>query len=261
MRFPEALGHTWTLGKRPSFKKSPLMKRTLMKLLLTNDDGIHADGLAALERAVSGWGAATVVAPNEPHSGCGHRVNVFRPLLMNEVAAGRLALDGSPADCTRIGATQIVPDAAWVLSGINDGGNLGIDVYMSGTVAAVREAALLGKPGIAFSQYRRGAIEIDWTAAEVMARRVLELLALQPLPPGAYWNVNFPALDDESATDPEIVYCPLDTSPHRLEYDCREGSYHYVGSYHDRPRQQGHDIDVCFSGQIAVSKVVLEGGG
>ncbi|QDT51953.1 5'-nucleotidase SurE [Symmachiella dynata] len=236
------------------------MNQTPMKLLLTNDDGIHADGLAALERAVRGWGTATVVAPNEPYSGCGHTVNVFRPLLMTEVAPGRLALDGSPADCTRIGATQILPDATWVLSGINEGGNLGIDVYMSGTVAAVREAVLLGKPGIAFSQYHRGIVAIDWAAAEVMARRVLELLAPQPLPPGAYWNVNFPALDDDSAAEPEIVFCPLDTSPHRLEYECREGSYHYVGSYHDRPRQPGHDIDVCFSGQIAVTKVVLEGG-
>jgi 5'-nucleotidase len=231
-----------------------------MKLLLTNDDGIHADGLAALERAVGGWGTAIVVAPTEPHSGCGHRVNVGRPLLLTEVAPGRLALDSSPADCTRIGLTQIVPEADWVLSGINDGGNLGIDVYMSGTVAAVREAALLGKAGIAFSQYRRDAVEIDWFAAEKMVRRVLELLRPQSLPAGAYWNVNFPARGDDTAVEPGIVFCPLDTSPHPLEYDYLEGSYHYRGSYHNRPRQPGHDVDVCFSGKIAVTKVVLESG-
>ena len=230
-----------------------------MQLLLTNDDGIDAPGLAALQRAVSDWGVATVVAPEEPHSGCGHRVNVGRPLALRVVSSGRLALDSSPADCTRIGLTQIVPEAAWVLSGINDGGNLGVDVYMSGTVAAVREAALLGKAGIAFSQYRRGAVEIDWQAAEVMVRRVLQLLGSQPLPPGAYWNVNLPAQTDD-ATEPEVVFCPLDTSPHPLVYDHVEGSYHYRGSYHDRPRQPGHDVDVCFSGQIAVTKVVLESG-
>ncbi len=230
-----------------------------MKLLLTNDDGIDAAGLAALERAVEQYGTVTVVAPQEPHSGCGHRVNVMRPLLLSEVSPGRMALDSSPADCTRIGLTSVVPDADFVISGINDGSNLGVDVYMSGTVAAVREAALLGKPGIAFSQYRRGAVKLNWPAAETMVRRVLEWLQPLRLEPGAYWNVNFPALE-KLATEPEIVLCPLDTSPHPLVYDYTDGGYHYRGNYHNRPRQPDHDVDVCFSGRIAVTKVSLESG-
>ncbi len=230
-----------------------------MKILLTNDDGIDAPGLSTLERAVAGLGELTVVAPAEPHSGCGHRVNVSRPLTLQERSPSRHALDSSPADCTRIGLTQILPDAAWVLAGINDGGNLGIDVYMSGTVAAVREAVLLGRPGVAFSQYRRNREEIDWTTSEGMVRAVLERLLQEELPPGAYWNVNLP---DHAELDgvPDIVFCPLDTSPHPVVYDQLDEGYHYRGNYHRRPRSVGGDVDVCFSGAIAVTKVVMEGG-
>ena len=227
-----------------------------MQILLTNDDGIHAEGLAALQRAATVWGEITVVAPDQPYSGCGHLVNVARPLVISEVAPRRLALDGAPADCTRIGLTQILPQAAWVIAGVNDGGNLGVDVYMSGTVAAVREAAMLGKPGVAFSQYRRGRGEIDWAGAESMVRRVLIWLEDQPCPAGAYWNVNLPTPQDHDG-EPEIVLCPLDTNAHPLDYEQREEGFHYRGNYHERPRNSGSDVDVCFSGRIAVSRINL----
>ena len=96
-----------------------------------------------------------VVAPDRAHSGCGHRVTSDDPISVEERSPGRWSISGTPADCVRVGLWSIAPDADWILSGINLGANLGVDVFMSGTVAAVREGALLGCRGIAFSHYRR----------------------------------------------------------------------------------------------------------
>lgn len=230
-----------------------------MKLLLTNDDGIDAPGLAALEEAVRGWGTALVVAPDRHLSGCSHQATTDRPLAGEEVAPGRHRLDGTPADCTRIGLLHLAPDAKWVLSGINDGGNLGHDVYLSGTVAAAREAALLGRPSIAFSQYRAAKQPADWPFAVQMAKTVMAQLVELPLAPGAFWNVNFPHLVGTREM-PDVVICPLDPHPLPVEYEMRDGSWHYRGVYHLRQRKSGADVDVCFSGAIAVTQVLLCSG-
>ncbi len=136
-----------------------------MKFLLTNDDGIDAAGLMALEQAMSTLGECVVVAPDQHLSGCGHQTTMHRPLALSHVSDQRHALDGTPVDCVRIGLGHAAPDSDWIISGINEGGNLGADLYRSGTVAAVREGALLGKPGIAVSQYRRRDSAADWDRA------------------------------------------------------------------------------------------------
>ena len=110
-----------------------------MKILLTNDDGIDAPGLEALAAAARCLaGEVVVVAPAEPHSGCGHRVTTDRPLAVAEIAAGWYRVSGTQADCVRLALGRLVPDAALVISGINAGGNLGADIHLSGTVAAAR---------------------------------------------------------------------------------------------------------------------------
>src|SRR5438876_12248711 len=134
-----------------------------MKLLLTNDDGIDAEGLAALADAAAPLGTILCVAPESHHSGCGHRVTTDRPLRLCRLGESRWSLDGTPADCVRVALAHVAADVDWVLSAVNHGGNLGVDVFHSGTVAAVREAALHGKPGIALSHYRRRGTEVpDW---------------------------------------------------------------------------------------------------
>lgn len=230
----------------------------MLQFLLTNDDGIDAPGLAALEQAAKSAGHLTVVAPDQHLSGCGHQVNAHRPLVITEVSAGRHALDGTPADCSRVGLLHIAPEVDWVLSGINDGGNLGVDVYMSGTVAAIREATLLGKQGIAFSQYRKQKEGFDWNVTARWVEAVLQRLLQEPLPLGAFWNVNFPDCGGDD-TLPEIVLCPLEWQPLPVRFDLEEGRYHYRGVYHDRPRHPGTDVDVCFSGKIAVTQILLNG--
>ena len=227
-----------------------------MKFILTNDDGIDAPGLAALADAAGLAGEVVVVAPSGPQSGCSHRVTTDGPIRVSERAPGRLAVDGTPADCVRVALHRFAGRPFWVLSGVNEGGNLGTDVHHSGTVAAVREAALHGLPGVAFSQYRRKGVPCDWRRTAAWVRPVLRDLLARPLTPGAFWNVNFPNLNPDSP-DPECVFCPLDPFPLPLSYRQEGELLRYNGDYHGRRREAGSDVDVCFNGRIAVTELRL----
>lgn len=227
-----------------------------MKFLLSNDDGIAADGLAALADAAASFGECTVVAPAAPQSGMSHVVTWDGRVRLEERGPGRFAVHGTPADCTRLGLLRVATDAQWVLSGINHGGNLGADLYYSGTVAAVRESVLHGWPGIAFSHYLKSQ-PIDWPRVSGWASRVLAELLPRPVEPGLFYNVNFPHLRPEDP-EPEIVFCPLDPSPLPLSYRHEDDDHHvYDGVYASRPRIPGADIDICFGGQIAVTGIRL----
>lgn len=227
-----------------------------MKFLLTNDDGVDAPGLAALAEAVSGWGEVAIVAPAEHQSGCSHRVTTNGPIRIGTRGPGHYSVEGMPADCVRVGLNSLAPDTTWVLSGINEGGNLGADVFHSGTVAAVREAVLHGWPGIALSQFRRRGVALDWRQAVEWVRPLLRELIGQVAPPGSFWNVNLPHLDAGSPP-PEVVFCPLDPSPLPLDFRREGESLHYSGDYHQRRRRPGTDVDVCFRGRIAVTQIAL----
>jgi 5'-nucleotidase len=229
-----------------------------MKFLLTNDDGIDAPGLAALADAAAPLGDLVWVAPGSHHSGCGHRVTTDRPIRLSRHAEIRWAIDGTPADCARVALAHLAPDVNWVLSGINHGGNLGADVFHSGTVAAVREAALHGKPGVAFSHYRRRDFDFDWPHAVRLARQVLALLLDRPWEPGTFWNVNLPH-PATGAPEPQVVFCPLQAGPLPLSFRADGDCLHYAGNYHERHRQRGSDVDVCFSGNIAVTRLAVYG--
>ena len=136
-------------------------------LLLTNDDGVDAPGMHALCQAADGLGQCRVIAPSGPISGCGHQVTTHQPIEIVARDDGTLAVKGSPADCVRLAIHEFVPEAQWVLSGINAGGNLGTDTYISGTVAAAREAAIRGLPAIAISHYIARGRLIDWPARHI----------------------------------------------------------------------------------------------
>jgi 5'-nucleotidase len=227
-----------------------------MKLLLSNDDGIDAPGLQALSEAAGQLGEAVVVAPVEGHSGCGHRVTTDEELTILKRGVDRFAVDGTPADCVRVALHSLTPDAAYVLAGINAGGNLGADVWVSGTVAAVREAVLHGKPGIALSQYRRRELPFDWPRAAEWCVPLLRDLLSRPWEPGTFWNVNLPNLEP-GAPMPAVVFCPLNPHPLPLSYRREGDRLRYNGNYHERRRDAGTDVAVCFGGQIAVSLIRL----
>ena len=226
-----------------------------MRVVLTNDDGIEAPGIRALHEAAAVLGMPlVVVAPAECHSGCGHRVTTDRGLRVDEIADGWFRVGGTPADCVRIALAKLVPDAAIVLSGINAGGNLGADIHLSGTVAAAREATLHGVTALAASQYRGGGTATDWERAARWLAAVLAAWRASPSVAGEFWNVNLPDLPAE-ASDPEVVACDVDVSPHGLDYGLTDAGWTYASCYHQRPRVAGGDVDVCFGGRIAVSRL------
>jgi 5'-nucleotidase len=229
-----------------------------MKFMLTNDDGIDAPGLQALREAAQSLGETVIVAPMQEFSGCSHRVTTHAPLRIERRANQNFAIDGTPADCVRLGLHHAAPDAAWVLSGINSGGNLGTDVHLSGTVAAVREAVIHGWPGIAVSQYHRRGSPFNWPRAVRWSIPILRDLVQRPWQRGTYWSINLPdTLPDSS--EPRVVFCPLDTQPLPLSFHQDGDAFHYNGDYHQRRRDPGSDVDVCFGGNIAVTCVNLYG--
>ena len=237
-----------------------------MQILLTNDDGISAPGLAALLGAVGDLGPAVIVAPHGPQSGASHAMSDRTPLRVLPYdlpgAASAHAVEGKPADCTRLGVCHYSRDSRWVLSGINAGGNLGVDAYYSGTVGAAREAAILGRPAIALSQYIHSSRTVDWERSAHWAGAVIRQIIARPQPPGLFWNVNLPD-PDGGESPPRIVVAPLAADPHAVTYhetgDGTQASiFHYRGRYQDRPRPAGSDVDVVFGGDICVTPVQLD---
>ena len=228
-----------------------------MKFLVTNDDGIDAAGLEALVNAARTLGDPVVVAPAGPQSGVSHAVTWHLGVRIERRDDGRVAIHGTPADCTRLGLLHVVPDAKWILSGINHGGNLGADVYYSGTVAAVREAVLHGWPGIALSHYRKSGVDYDWPRATRWITPILADLLARRVDAGFFYNVNLPMLPPDAA-DPEVFWCELDPKPLPLNYVHEEKSgLYFAGDYQLRERTPGADVDTCFGGRITISAVRL----
>lgn len=230
-----------------------------MHFLLTNDDGIHADGLRSLADAVRSLPGSkhTIVAPACEYSQCGHRVTTHEPILVDRRADEEYAIHGTPADCVRVALFGIGLKPDFVLSGINHGGNMGQDLVISGTVAAVREAAYHGVRAAAFSHYLIKGIALDWQRMSSWTGKVLSQLLDEPLGEGEFWNVNFPHLDPGPRALPELTRCSPARSPLRVEFVPEDGgaAYRYTGVYATRPRDPGSDVEACFGGKVAVSRV------
>lgn len=227
-----------------------------MKIVVTNDDGFDQPGLTALVEAVRHHGEITVVAPATPQSNVGHRVTMREPIRVDQPDAKTYVVHATPADCARLAVKQLVPNVDWLIAGINPGANLGSDVYQSGTIAAAREAAILGVRAIAVSQYIAREWTVDWSAARIQAARCLASLLQEPLAAGQFWNINLPSPITANAPLTHRM-CPLDKHPHRYRYVEDEGAYRYQGIIHDRPRTAGSDVDVCFGGMIAVTRMEI----
>ncbi len=170
-----------------------------MLILLTNDDGIRAPGIAALYRALTGLGEVKVVAPETVQSATGHGITLATPLLSQEVTVENAftgtAVDGRPADCVKVAVTHLLPRMPdLVVSGINSGANVGINVLYSGTVAAAIEAGFLGLPAIAVSLLLSSDVETDYDRAAAVALPTLRRLIDSGLRGGQVVNVNLPAL-------------------------------------------------------------------
>ncbi len=227
-----------------------------MKVVLTNDDGIDAPGLDALAGIISTFALPVVVAPRIEQSGVAHRVTAKAPISYGPAGENRYWVEATPADCARVALKHLAVDADWLISGINPGANLGSDVYNSGTVAAAREAAILGCRSIAVSQYISKGGAVDWTATARHAATILRMLMSQALEAGSFWNVNLP---HPLARDAAVAYrfCDLDTHPHAYTYRTEGAQLIYQGTIHDRPRDAGKDVAVCFGGAAAITRIPI----
>lgn len=227
-----------------------------MIALLSNDDGIDAAGLAALRAvAEAHFDEVWIVAPASQMSQIGHRVTTDTPIRYERRGERAFAVDGTPADCVRVALAHLLPVRPdWVLSGINHGGNLGRhDFVISGTVAAAREAAFQGIPGVTLSHYLRRGLAVDWDRAAGRVAAMLPGLLAEPPGAGRFWNVNLPH-PAPGEPEPQVVRCEQERhSLHVLYREDEPGVLHYAGDYHERARVSGSDVDVCFGGHIAVT--------
>ena len=240
-----------------------------MRVLLTNDDGIHAEGLQAMRRAlleVPGVDLA-VIAPDSNRSAAARAITTRRPLWVEEVDFGDgttgYATDGTPVDCVRFARLGLIDgfEADLVVSGINHGSNLGDDITYSGTVAAALEGIVLGLPSLAVSQqsrareldFRMGA-EFDFTVGARFIARVVEELEAVPLPEGTLLNVNVPAGEPEGVEVTRLgkrIYRDELTLEEEHQGRSRYRIYGEVG-YHHEP---GTDLAAVEDRRIAVTPI------
>ncbi len=227
-----------------------------MKILLTNDDGFGAAGLEALANVASEFGEVFIAAPDRQYSGCGHQITFTEPIEVEQIDARRFRVGGTPADCVRVATSQLVGDVDWVIAGINQGSNLGNDVFMSGTIAAAREGAWLDFPSIALSQYHRPNDTHPWQWSEKLCKNILEKFLQEKPQQFRFWSINFPAVPSNCSDElPSIRVCELDPTPIKAEYRADGRAFLMTSDYHARPYLTGHDVDVCFNGEISVTLV------
>ena len=163
-----------------------------MRILLTNDDGIEAEGLRELASALEGLGTVSVVAPSREQSGSAQSLTLRQPIVCHALGERRWAVDGTPADCIIVALHKLLPERPdLVISGINHGGNLGENVYYSGTVGAAREAAIHHLPAMAVSLVSKSAAP-RFDAAARLTRSAAELILREGLPEQVLLNVNVP---------------------------------------------------------------------
>jgi 5'-nucleotidase len=193
-----------------------------MKILLTNDDGIYAPGLAAMERALRRLGNVCVVAPAVEQSGVGHSITFLSPLMAKEVFDGPRrrgwAVEGSPADCVKLALAEFCPAPDLVVSGINGGLNLGINVLYSGTVAGATEGAVFGIPSVAVSLEYDEHAQFD-RAAEMAVRLIEQILRQEGASSQPLYNINIPTVAMERQADVRVV--PMATVGWPAEFDRR----------------------------------------
>lgn len=227
--------------------------------LVTNDDGIHAEGLKALREAVAPLGRVVTVAPDREQSAASHAITLHHPLRVREVAPDTYAVDGTPTDCVLVamhGLLEKPPD--FVLSGINHGPNMGDDVSYSGTVSAAIEGAILGVPSLAFSL---AAYEnLDFTAAALVPR-IVQSVTRHGLPGRALLNVNIP-----SGSPADVRGIRLTRLGHRVyadqlvtRTDPRGRTYHWIGGTKPSWRPDPDtDFTAIQAGYVSVTPISLD---
>lgn len=234
------------------------------RVLLSNDDGIHAPGLKALEDAIRPlvrelW----VCAPETEQSATSHSLTLRRPLRIRQLSDKRFAVDGTPTDAVLLGVNSLMQDKRpdLVLSGFNRGGNLGEDVTYSGTVAAAMEGALLGIPSVALSQTYENRNKVKWATAKNWTPKVLKQLFAAGWPKGIFININFPDVTAAKVAGVEVCRQGRRKIGGGLTrgLDPRGDAYFWIGPQRDEERGlKGSDLAAISKGMISVTPLALD---
>ncbi|MGF1698232.1 5'/3'-nucleotidase SurE [Vibrio kyushuensis] len=196
-----------------------------LKILISNDDGVHAQGIHALADALKEIAQIIIVAPDRNRSGASNSLTLEQPLRVNEIAPQVYSVQGTPTDCVHFALNELMKDDLpdLVLSGINHGANLGDDVLYSGTVAAAMEGHFLGVQSIAFSLVGK----VNFDAAAQVAKQIVEQHIAQPIPTNRLLNVNIPDKDSHSDSIIKVT---------------RLGARHHAENMIKQKDPRGHDI-------------------
>jgi 5'-nucleotidase len=244
-----------------------------VRVLLTNDDGIEAEGLQALRRELLGVDGLelAVIAPDSNRSATARSITIRRPLWVEEVDFGDgtvgYATDGTPVDCVRFATLGLVEgfEADLIVSGINHGSNLGDDITYSGTVAAALEGIVLGLPAIAVSQqsvareldFRLGR-EFDFSTAARFVASMIDRIEDVPLPEGTLLNVNVPAGEVQGVEVAKLGKRVYRDELNLLEEEGVRRRYRIYGEAPDHHDEPGTDLSAIAAGRIAVTPLHFE---
>jgi 5'-nucleotidase len=227
----------------------------MTRILLTNDDGIHSNGLIRLEEALREVGDVYTVAPASEMSGASHSLTLARPLRIRRIDDRHWTVDGTPTDCVTLALNKIIPEnerPQICASGINHGGNLGDDATYSGTVAGALEATILGVPGLAFSLVSRESF--DFTEAARFAVTAMRKVLAEGLPEGTLLNINIPRNEIKGVrvTRQGIKNARPVISEH---IDPRGKSYFWIGEeyFGSNSADEGTDYQAIEQGFISVT--------
>jgi len=236
-----------------------------MRILVSNDDGIHAPGLKVLERIARSLSKDVwVVAPEQEQSGAAHSLTLHLPVRVRKISARRFAVSGTPTDCVLLGLKEIVPASQkvdLVLSGVNCSSNVGDDVSYSGTVAAAMEGTVLGVPSIAFSQACGERDKIHWQTAERHAPALIKKLIKTGWPKNTLININFP-----DCTPANVKGTKLCKQGKRVvsvalseRHDPKGRPYYWLGGDRENKVEQPDvDVDRLEAGYITVTPLGMD---
>jgi len=233
-----------------------------MRFLLTNDDGIYAKGLSALYQELSKEADCLIVAPETEQSAVGHAITISRPLMVRRATKNDkflgYAVCGTPADCVKLGITELSNKPVdMVVSGINRGGNAGINVLYSGTVSAATEGAILGVPALAVSLDTHK--EADFTYAAKFARKMTRLILNNPEQlKGSAINVNIPCIPHEKIKGVVVVRQAQSNIVETFEkrVDPRENIYYwFAGESQSARKQKDTDVGALDAGYITITPI------
>ena len=236
-----------------------------MRILLTNDDGIHAEGLTALERIAAALSDDVwICAPDAERSGASRALTLSDPIRVRQLDERRFSTTGTPTDCVMLGVHELVegkkPDL--VLSGVNRGANLAEDVTMSGTVAGAIEAMALGVPGIALSQMGFYEGNRSYEVAEAFAPGIIRRLVKTGWPKDVVLNINFPHRPLAEVTEVEVTRQGFRDAHIRVaekRTDLRGRDYYWMGFRQERSSPpEGTDLRALYDGKISVTPLHID---